>query len=215
MPSISEPAIWPCWPMFCNDWNAKLFRRRALRELHRRGLYLPADPTGSRAPPSQRIARLSGYIDLLNSRRNQFFMPIALLLLWGTQLAFAIEKWRRTSGPRVARWLEIVGEFEALCAFAGFAYENPDDPFPQVIANTVCYDGEELGHPLLPLTACVRNDLHLCCDLRLIVVSGSNMSGKSTFLRTVGINAVLALAGATVRAKRLRLSPLAIGATLR
>ena len=86
-------------------------------------------------PPSQRIARLSGLIDLLNSRRNQFFAPIALLLLWGTQVAFAIEAWRRASGPRIARWLEIVGQFEALCALAGFAYENPDDPFPEIVTD--------------------------------------------------------------------------------
>jgi hypothetical protein len=190
------------------------FTSPRLRQLHE-ALYLPADPGGSRAPPSQRIARLGGLIDLLNSRRNQFFAPVALLLLWGTQLAFAIEAWRRRSGPRVARWLEVVGQFEALCAFASFAYENPDDPFPEIVEDEVCYDGDDLGHPLIPKRVCVANDLRLCGELRLIVVSGSNMSGKSTFLRTVGINAVLALAGATVRARRLRLSPLAIGATLR
>ena len=190
------------------------FTSPRLRELHE-ALYLPADSSAARVPPSQRIAQLSGLIDLLNSRRNQFFAPIALLLLWGTQVAFAIEAWRRASGRRIARWLEIVGQFEALCALAGFAYENPDDPFPEIVTDGVCYDGDALGHPLIPEPMCVRNDLHLCGDLRLIIVSGSNMSGKSTFLRTVGINAVLALAGATVRARRLRLLPVAIGATLR
>jgi hypothetical protein len=190
------------------------FTSPRLRQLHE-ALYQPADARAARVAPSQRIARLGGLIDLLNSRRNQFFAPVALLLLWGTQVAFAIEVWRRRSGPRIARWLEVVGQFEALCALACFAYENPADPFPEIVTDGPCYDGDALGHPLIPTRTCVPNDLYLCGELRLLVVSGSNMSGKSTFLRTVGINAVLALAGATVRARRLRLSPVAAGATLR
>jgi hypothetical protein len=166
-------------------------------------------------PPSQRIAQLSNLIDLLNSRRNQFFAPFACLLLWGTQMAYAIEAWRAVSGAAIRRWLDAVGEFEALCALASHSYENPEDPFPEIVTEGTCYEGEGLGHPLLPVAQCVRNDLHLSADLRVLVVSGSNMSGKSTFLRTVGINAVLALAGGPVRAHRMRISPVAIGATLR
>jgi DNA mismatch repair ATPase MutS len=172
-------------------------------------------PAGGRpVPPSQRIAQLGNLLDLLSSRRNQFFAPLAYLLLWGTQMACAIETWRRVAGPAVGRWLAVVGEFEALCALAAYAYENPDDPFPEIVADGPRYEGEGLAHPLLG-RKCVPNDLRLGADLRVLVVSGSNMSGKSTFLRTVGINAVLALAGAPVRARRLRLSPLAVGATLR
>jgi hypothetical protein len=165
--------------------------------------------------PSRRIARLGNLIELLDSRRNQFFAPIALLLLWGTQIAYAIERWRAASGPAIGRWLSAVGEFEALCALAAYAYENPDDPFPEIVPEGPLYDGCELGHPLVPRDVMVPNDLRLSADLRVLVVSGSNMSGKSTFLRTVGINAVLAQAGAPVRAQRLRISPLAVGATLR
>ena len=164
-------------------------------------------------PPSQRIARLGNRIDLLNSRRNMLFMPIAYLLLWGTQCAYAFEAWRAASGKAVGDWLRVVGEFEALCSLASYAFENPDDPFPEIATDGACCDGEGLAHPLLP--KCVPNDLHLTGELRVLIVSGSNMSGKSTFLRTVGVNAVLALAGAPVRARRLRLSPLAVGATLR
>jgi hypothetical protein len=170
---------------------------------------------GRHVPPSQRIAQLGNLIDLLDSRRNQFFAPLAYLLMWGTQVACAVEKWRRVAGPAVGRWLAVVGEFEALCALAAYAYENPLDPFPEVVPAGPCYDGEGLAHPLMPAGKCVPNDLRLGEDLRVLVVSGSNMSGKSTFLRTLGINAVLALAGAPVRARRLRLSPLAVGATLR
>jgi DNA mismatch repair ATPase MutS len=166
-------------------------------------------------PPSRRIAQLSRLIDWLNAQHNQLFMPIALLLLWRTQMAFAIETWRATAGLAVARWLAAVGEFEALCALASYAYENPEDPFPEVVAQGPCFHGEGLGHPLLPIKRCVRNDLCLGAERALLIVSGSNMSGKSTLLRTVGINTVLALAGAPVRARRLRLSPLVVGATLR
>jgi DNA mismatch repair ATPase MutS len=154
-------------------------------------------------------------IELLDSRRNLFFAPLAVLLLWTTQLAFALEKWRTRHGPAIQGWLEAVAEFEALGALATYAFENPDDPFPELIEAGPLFEGTGLGHPLLPARRCVRNDVALGSPLRLLVVSGSNMSGKSTLLRTVGINAVLAQAGAPVRARSLRLSPLAIGATLR
>lgn len=184
------------------------FQAPRLRELQQ-GLYRAG------LPPSGQIARLHYLIELLNSRRNQLFAPLAALLLWTTHLAYALESWRRVSGPAIARWLEAVADFEALCALAAFAYENPADPFPEIVAEGPCFEGEGLGHPLLPAADFVRNDVSLGGTRRLLVVSGSNMSGKSTFLRSVGINAVLALAGAPVRARRLRLSPLAVGATLR
>ncbi|MBI2149640.1 MAG: hypothetical protein HYU27_03420 [Acidobacteria bacterium] len=104
---------------------------------------------------------------------------------------------------------------EALCALAGYAFEHPGDPFPELIEGPILLEADEVRHPLIPASECVPNSLKLGGDLRLLVVSGSNMSGKSTLLRTVGINVVLAQAGAPVRARRLRLSPLAIGATLR
>jgi hypothetical protein len=169
---------------------------------------------GSGKPPSQRIAQLGNLIDLLNSRRNQFFAPFAYLLLWGTQMAHAIEKWRSVSGNAISQWLAVVGQLEALCALAAYAYENPEDPFPEIVEEGPCYQGEGLGHPLLPRGKCVINDLCLG-EIRVLIVSGSNMSGKSTFLRTVGINAVLALAGGPVRAGKMRISPLSVGATLR
>lgn len=173
-------------------------------------------------PPSRRIVSLRRLIDLLDARRNQLFVPLSYLLLWGTQFAYAIERWRAVSGAAVPRWLAAVGEFEALCALASFAYERPDAIFPDVIDGSAgpLFDGEALGHPLLPAASNVRNDVRLAGaghgdGPRALVVSGSNMSGKSTLLRTVGVSAVLALAGAPVRARRLSLTPLAVGATLR
>lgn len=171
------------------------------------------DTTGDVA--SHRIAQLGNLIDLLNSRKNQFFLPFALMLMWTTQMAYAIENWRRRSGPAIRGWLEVVGQIEALSSLATFAYENPGDPFPTILDAGPCLIAEGLGHPLLAPAKCVRNDIHLDDALRVLLVSGSNMSGKSTMLRTVGINTVLALAGAPVRARHMTVSPLVVGATLR
>jgi DNA mismatch repair ATPase MutS len=116
----------------------------------------------------------------------------------------------------VPRWLAAIGEFEALSSLASHAWEHPDDPFPSFSdEGEPVFDGDGLGHPLIPEGRCIRNDVHLGEALHLLIVSGSNMSGKSTLLRTVGVNAVLALAGAPVRATRLRLSQLAVGASIR
>jgi hypothetical protein len=165
--------------------------------------------------PSRRIARLERLVTLLDARRNQFFAPLAPLLLWQTQLALAIEAWRATSGAAVGRWLAALGEYEALQALAAYAAEHPDDRFPSLCEGAAQFAGEGLGHPLLPAARCVRNDVHLGPARALLVVSGSNMSGKSTLLRTIGVNAVLAQAGAPVRAARLALGPLAVGTSMR
>jgi MutS domain V len=166
-------------------------------------------------PPSQQLVQLQRLVALLESMKNQMFVLIGLIVLWDRHVAFAIESWRAKSGPAVARWLTTVGEFEALCSLAGYAYEHPADPFPDVTSQGPCFVAEAVGHPLIPQSHCVRNDVALGGEPRVLIISGSNMSGKSTLLRTVGTNIVLALAGAPVRAQKLRLSPLAIGATLR
>jgi DNA mismatch repair ATPase MutS len=139
-------------------------------------------------------------------------------VLWGTHLALSIEAWRRAHGRHVREWLRISGEFEALASLSAYKYEHPGDPFPEFTDDNrkpPLFEGLRLGHPLIPTARMVRNDVDLGDRVQLLVVSGSNMSGKSTLLRTVGVNAVLAFAGAPVRAERLRISPLRIGATLR
>ncbi|MFP8879937.1 MAG: DNA mismatch repair protein MutS, partial [Myxococcota bacterium] len=166
-------------------------------------------------PPSKQIARLRLLVDLIDASRNQLFIPIAWMLLWKLQLACAIDRWRVSYGPALSRWIDAVGEFEALSALASFGYEHPDFSFPEIVEGAVHFEGTALGHPLLPADRCVRNDLSLVSPLQLLIVSGSNMSGKSTLLRTVGSNTVLALAGAPVCAKSLRLTPLSIGASIR
>jgi hypothetical protein len=150
---------------------------------------------------------------------NLSLVAACALLLFSPFLALAVERWRQVHGRHVGPWIAALAEFEATMALAAYHFEHPQDPFPIIEADgprpTAVFDGIALGHPLLPLQSMVRNDVQLTPGTQLLVVSGSNMSGKSTLLRTVGVNAVLALAGAPVRAASLRISPLSIGATLR
>lgn len=166
--------------------------------------------------PSHAMARLKTLVNWADSRHNMLVRFLDVPLLYSLQVTFAVEKWRRVHGRSVRRWLDALGEIEALQSLATYAYEHPDDPFPDVVArDTPLYVGEELGHPLLPTKTCVRNSVALGDAVQVLLVSGSNMSGKSTFLRTIGINAVLAMAGAPVRARSLRLSRLRVGAAIR
>ena len=166
--------------------------------------------------PSQAIRRLKRLADMLDWRRNTFFAPVAATVSWGLHLASAIESWRREFGAKVIAWLSAVAEYEALSSLAAYAYEHGDDPFPVFVEDggPARFEGASLGHPLVPAARMVRNDVLLTPQTRLLIVSGSNMSGKSTLLRTVGVNAVLAMAGAPVRAADLTLTPLAVGANL-
>ena len=166
-------------------------------------------------PPSRRIARLNRLMELLDSRDHLLMRLIGPVLLWNVHLAYAVEHWRRTSGPAVRRWLNAVADMEALSSLAGYAFEHPADPFPEFTAETPCFEGAGLAHPLLPEDRAVPNSVALGCGPAVLVVSGSNMSGKSTMLRTVGVNAVLAQAGAPIRGARLRLSPLQPAASIR
>jgi DNA mismatch repair ATPase MutS len=108
-----------------------------------------------------------------------------------------------------------VGEIEALLSLAGYSYEHPADPFPDFIHGQASFAAEQIGHPLIPAATCVRNDVAISEEERVLLVSGSNMSGKSTLLRAVGMNVVLAMAGGPVRATRLVLTPLHVGASIR
>ncbi len=171
-------------------------------------------------PPSQRLAGLKRLTEYLDSRDNVFVRVAEVFILWTAHLAFQVEDWRRHSGPAVGRWLRAAGEIEALCSLASHAFEHPGDPFPELVEEGApLVEAEGIGHPLIPEDRVVRNDVRIGGDdppgPRVLVVSGSNMSGKSTLLRTLGVNAVLAQAGAPVRARWLRMSPLAVGASIR
>ena len=167
---------------------------------------------------SQAIARLRTIVDFIDSRDNLFVKVLDVPLVYSVQAAMAAERWRARHGFAVRAWLQATGEMEALLSLAAYHYEHPDDPFPEFLAEdpdgAPMVHGEALGHPLIPAVKCVRNDVRLDGETRVILVSGSNMSGKSTYLRTVGINTVMAMAGAPVRARRMRLTPLQVGASI-
>ena len=142
--------------------------------------------------------------------------PFALLLASRPQMAMLLDRWRQRFGKRFAGWVDALGEIEALCALATYSFECPEDTFPEIVDTTTVFEAEGLGHPLLPRAQCVRNSLSLGnCGTQVLIISGSNMAGKSTLLRAVGVNLALALAGGPVRASKLRLTPLVVGATLR
>lgn len=164
---------------------------------------------------SRAIGRLGTVVQFVESRRNFIIAILDLPLLYSVHAALAAERWRRHHGHAVRVWLQTIGEIEALISLSGYSYERPDDPFPEIVEGEASFDAASIGHPLLPNATCVRNDVTIAGETRVLLISGSNMSGKSTLLRTIGINTVLAMAGAPVRAQRLRLSPLQVGANIR
>ncbi len=167
-------------------------------------------------PASRHIERLTRLVHHFDSTRNQFFRALAAPLIWTPQFAMAIESWRARCGPHIGEWMAAVGEFEALCSLACFACERPTAVFPELIDGPDrVFEAVALAHPLIPPEESVANDVSLGGGMRLWIVSGSNMSGKSTLLRAIGLNAVLAWAGAPVTASSLRLSRFDIGASLR
>ena len=165
---------------------------------------------------SSAIAHLGKISDWADSRHNVFARLLDAPLQFTPQVAYATEAWRRRYGSRVRDWVDAVGEMEALLSLAAYSYEHPADPFPEIAeASSPFLELVDVTHPLIPAATAIRNSLALGQATRVLIVSGSNMSGKSTLLRTVGINVVLALTGAPVRASRLRLSTLVLGTCLR
>lgn len=165
-------------------------------------------------PPSVAIRKLNRLARYLESRRNFLIRPLNSGLFYTAQLAFAADTWRRKFGASIRNWLDVVGEFEALAALASYAYEHPAAVFPEFVEEGPYFDASQFAHPLLPEKRAIRNDLCLDSSVQLVIISGPNMAGKSTFVRAVGINAVLAQCGSVVQARRLRMSPLAIGASI-
>ena len=164
--------------------------------------------------PSAAIRKLARIVEILQSRHSFFARPLDLVTFWSAQLVFIAERWQQAFGPRIRTWLASTGEFEALTSLSGFAYEHPRYAFPQLVAEGPLFDAEELAHPLLPAANAVTNTVTLSETMQLIILSGPNMAGKSTFIRAIGVNAVLAQCGAPVCARRLSLSPLEVAASI-
>jgi hypothetical protein len=164
--------------------------------------------------PSRQLRMLAKRAWLLNLSRTEFALYLAPLLI-GSNMALWVEAWRQKNQEKLLCWIAALGEFEALLCLARHHYENPEWIFPTLCAEApIRFEAESLGHPLIEAGTRVSCDLSLGGSVpQLIVVSGSNMSGKSTLLRAVGVNAALALAGAPVCASRMTISPLHIAAS--
>jgi len=168
---------------------------------------------------SQSVWQLARIVYWIDARGGLLAQLLELPFLYSVQTAMAADAWRAQCGSKMRVWVEIAGEIEALLSLSTYSYEHPADPFPEFVEATVnvhaLFEGSELGHPLIPAAVSVCNDARLHANPRLLLVSGSNMSGKSTFLRTLGINAVLAMAGAPIRGKSLRMTSLLLGTSIR
>jgi hypothetical protein len=167
-------------------------------------------------PASKRIARLKRWVEMLDSSEHLFLRVVNPVVLWKEQLAMAVEAWRVENGRWIRDWISAVGEFEALSSFASLAFERPEWTFPVLVEDAAPhFQANDLRHPLIAPTKCVPNDVTIGGDTRVLIVSGSNMSGKSTLLRAIGLNAVLAWAGAPVAAASMRISSVRVGASIR
>jgi hypothetical protein len=168
---------------------------------------------------SQSIHQLANIVYWIDAREDLLGRLLELPVLYTVQCAFAAEAWRKRYGGKLRVWANIAAEMEALLSLASYSYEHPADPFPDFAEENpnapAVFLGEDLGHPLIPSAECVPNNVQLDPQTRVLLVSGSNMSGKSTYLRTAGINAVLALAGAPIRGKSLRMAPIVLGTSIR
>ncbi len=162
-------------------------------------------------PAHREIATLRRLLDMAEVRRSPLFhIPLAVVLLWDVHVLAVLERWKERSGAHVREWLDAVGEAEALAALAALAADHPDWTMPKLDSEANTLHAKALGHPLLAPGICVRNDVEVGPAGSFLLVTGSNMSGKSTLLKAVGLNVVLGQAGAPVCARALRIPPLRV-----
>ena len=180
------------------------FAAPVLRELHDRA-------KGACAA----MRRLQLLMELADIRLTPLIhFPLNALTLWDFHVLAAVERWQQTFGRRIRDWFAAVGEVEALSAFAGIRHDNPGWAVPEFTSDPIL-EARALGHPLLPDRTRVANDVMVGPPATFLFVTGSNMSGKSTLLRAIGVNVVLAQAGAPVCATALRLPSLSVSTSIR
>ena len=171
---------------------------------------------GSRQSPSKSIHQLSTILKYMDSNLNLLVSVILNgLFMFNLHLLLKVEKWKILNRAQVAAWFETIATFDALSSLANFAYNNPYFTYPELTTDNFCFEAEELGHPLIALEERVVNDVKINGWNQFYIITGANMSGKSTFLRTLGANYILAMAGAPVCAKKLRFFPIEIHSSIR
>ncbi|WP_304204059.1 MutS family DNA mismatch repair protein [Phocaeicola plebeius] len=158
--------------------------------------------------PIQALQQLSKELDRLDLRNNQFlYVLLEGSIFFQLQEIVRIERWKARYGQRISKWLETVGELDALCSLGTFAYNHPQYTYPELTEKPFCFLATQMGHPLMPASQCVKNDATIPSRPFFLIITGANMAGKSTYLRTIGVNYLLACIGAPVCCERLRLHP--------
>lgn len=158
--------------------------------------------------PIQALQQLSKELDRLDLRNNQFlYVLLEGSIFFQLQEIVRIERWKARYGQHISKWLETVGELDALCSLGTFAYNHPQYTYPELTEKPFCFLATQMGHPLMPASQCVKNDATIPSRPFFLIITGANMAGKSTYLRTIGVNYLLACIGATVCCERLKLYP--------
>lgn len=158
--------------------------------------------------PVQALQQLSKELDRLDLRNNQFlYVLLEGSIFFQLQEIVRIERWKVRYGQHISEWLETVGELDALCSLGTFAYNHPQYTYPELTEKPFCFLATQMGHPLMPASQCVKNDATIPSCPFFLIITGANMAGKSTYLRTIGVNYLLACIGAPVCCERLKLYP--------
>ncbi len=158
--------------------------------------------------PIQALQQLSKELDRLDLRNNQFlYVLLEGSIFFQLQEIVRIERWKVRYGQHISEWLETVGELDALCSLGTFAYNHPQYTYPELTEKPFCFLATQMGHPLMPASQCVKNDATIPSRPFFLIITGANMAGKSTYLRTIGVNYLLACIGAPVCCEKLKLHP--------
>lgn len=158
--------------------------------------------------PIQALQQLSKELDRLDLRNNQFlYVLLEGSIFFQLQEIVRIERWKARYGQHISEWLETVGELDALCSLGTFAYNHPQCTYPELTEKSFCFLATQMGHPLMPASQCIKNDATIPSRPFFLIITGANMAGKSTYLRTIGVNYLLACIGAPVCCEKLKLHP--------
>ncbi|MBN1272543.1 MAG: hypothetical protein JXB26_09755 [Candidatus Aminicenantes bacterium] len=179
------------------------FSQTALQELGRK-------LTCHEEKASSSVKRLSNLLGRLGLRLSTLHFFVNILTFWDLHCVLGIEKWKKRTGECIEQWFDALAEIDALSSLANLRFNRPDWSFPEIEESGFLFKAENMGHPLIPRKERVSNDIFLNGEGRIMIVTGPNMAGKSTFLKTAGINAVLAFAGSPVCANRFTISRLSL-----
>lgn len=166
--------------------------------------------------PAEALTQLSKELDRLDLRNNQLlYVILEGSMFFQLRQIVRIERWKARYGKYLMGWLEAVGELDALCSLGTFAYNHPAYTYPTITNQPFCFLARNMGHPLMPEAQCVKNDATIPSRPYFLIITGANMAGKSTYLRTIGVNYLLACMGCPVCCESLTLYPAQLITSLR